>query len=65
MDELDNCHDDEERVYNKRQALVADGLTETERNEKISQLIDAMRKNKGSFDDVNFLCSFCLDYFQV
>ena len=65
MDELDNCHDDEERVYNKRQALVADGLTETERNEKISQLIDAMRKNKGSFDDVSFLRSFSLDYFQV
>jgi hypothetical protein len=53
MDELDNGHADEERVCNKRQALVADGLTETERNEKISQLIDAMRKNKGSFDDVN------------
>ena len=65
MDELDNGHADEERVCNKRQALVADGLTETERNEKISQLIDAMRKNKGTFDDVNFLRSFSLDYFQV
>ena len=65
MDELDNGHADEERVCNKRQALVADGLTETERNEKISQLIDAMRKNKGAFDDVNFLRSFSLDYFQV
>ena len=65
MDELDNGHADEERVCNKRQALVADGLTETERNEKISQLIDAIRKNKGSFDDVNFMRSFSLDYFQV
>jgi hypothetical protein len=65
MDELDNGHADEERVCNKRQALVADGLTETERNEKISQLIDAMRKNKGAFDDVNFLRSFSLDYFLV
>jgi hypothetical protein len=65
MDELDNAHADEEIACNKRQALVADGLTETERNEKISQLIDAMRKNKGSFDDVSFLRSFSLDYFQV
>ena len=65
MDELGNAHADEEIACNKRQALVADGLTETERNEKISQLIDAMRKNKGSFDDVNFLRSFSLDYFQV
>ena len=65
MDELDNGHADEERVCNKRQALVADGLTETERNEKISQLMDALRKNKGSLDEVTFLGSFSLDCFQV